>query len=91
MGELKQINNKNRTYYFYNNIIDLDEFDENKIKFDKKDFHDIDIYYLGYEHRKKISECNVINSVNSLYLKILDMKVNLKKVNLKKVKIMCDI
>ena len=36
MGELKQINIKNRTYYFYNGIIDLDEFDESKIKVDKK-------------------------------------------------------
>ena len=28
MGEIKQINIKNRTYYFYNDTIDLDEFDE---------------------------------------------------------------
>ena len=58
MRELKQINIKNRTYYFYNDITDLDEFDESKIKVGKKDFNDIDIYYLGYEHKKKISECN---------------------------------
>ena len=38
MGEIKQINNKNKTYYFYNDIIDLDEFDESKIKVDKKIF-----------------------------------------------------
>ena len=36
MGELKPINIKNRTYYFYNDIINLDEFDESKIKVDKK-------------------------------------------------------
>ena len=54
MPELKQINIKNRTYYFYNDIIDLDEFDVSKIKVDKKDFNDIDINYLGYEHKKKI-------------------------------------
>ena len=36
MGEIKQINIKNRTYYFYNDIIDLDEFDGSKIKVDKK-------------------------------------------------------
>ena len=79
MGELKQINIKNRTYYFYNDIIDLDEFDKSKIRVDKKDFNDIDIYYLGYEHKKKISECNVINSVNPLYLKITDMKGQFEK------------
>ena len=79
MGELKPINIKNRTYYFYNDIIDLDEFDGSKIKVDKKDFNDIDIYYLGYEHKKKISECDVINSVNPLYLRIADINGQLKK------------
>ena len=48
MGATKEINIKNRTYYFYNDIINLDEFDESKIKVDKKDFSDIDIFYLGY-------------------------------------------
>ena len=79
MGELKQINIKNRSYYFYNDIIDLDEFDGSKIKVDKKDFNDIDIYYLGYEYKKKITECNVINSVNPLYLRIRDMRGQFKK------------
>ena len=69
METIKQINIKNRTYYFYNDIINLDEFDESRI----------DIYYLGYEHKKKISECNVINSVNPLYLKITDINVQFKK------------
>ena len=31
MGEIKQIKIKNRTYYFYNDVIDLDEFDGNKL------------------------------------------------------------
>ena len=38
MGEIKQINIKDRTYYFYNNVINLDEFDENKIKVRQKKF-----------------------------------------------------
>ena len=49
------------------------------MKVNKKDFNDIDIYYLGYEHKKKISECDVINSVNPLYLRIADMKGQLEK------------
>ena len=36
MGEIKQINNKNRTYYFYNDVINLDEFHRSEIKADKK-------------------------------------------------------
>ena len=69
METIEQISIKNRTYYFYNDVIDLDEFDESKIKVDKKGFNDINIYYLGYENKTKISECNVINSVNPLYLR----------------------
>ena len=38
MEEIKQINTKNRTYYYYNDIIDLDEFNGSKIKVDKKIF-----------------------------------------------------
>ena len=79
METIKQINIKNRTYCFYNDIINLDEFDESKIKVDKNHFNDIDIYYLCYEHKKKISECNVINSVNPLYLRIVDMKGQFEK------------
>ena len=79
MGEIKQINIKDRTYYFYNDMIDLDEFDGSKIKVDKKNFNGIGIYYLGYEYKKKITECNEINSVNPLYLRIKDMKGQFKK------------
>ena len=53
MGEIKQINLKNRTYYFYNGIINLDEFDGSKVKVDKKKFNDIDIYYLDFTYKKK--------------------------------------
>ena len=79
METTKEINIKNRTYYFYNDIIDLYEFDKSKIKVDKKGFNDIDIYYLGYEHKNKISEYNVINSVNLLYLRIININGQFKK------------
>ena len=36
MGSLKEINIKNRTYYFYNDIIDIETFDSNMLKLDKK-------------------------------------------------------
>ena len=48
MGEVKQINIKNRTYYFYNDQIDLKDFDAELLKVDKKDYNDIDIYYIDY-------------------------------------------
>ena len=36
MGEVKQINVKNRTYYFYNDQINLKDFDASMVKIDKK-------------------------------------------------------
>ena len=38
-----------------------------------------DIYYFDYVPKKKISECNVINSVNLLYLRIVDIKGQFEK------------
>ena len=46
MGEVKQINIKNRTYYFYNDIIDLKNFDARFLKTDQKSYKDIDIYNI---------------------------------------------
>ena len=68
MGEVKQINIKNRTYYFYNDIIDLKNFDARLLKIDKKSYKNIDIYYIGYITIKKIDDCENIYSVNPLYL-----------------------
>ena len=36
MGTVKQIDFKNQTYYFYNDIIDLENFKSNLLKIDKK-------------------------------------------------------
>ena len=73
MRKIRQINIKNRTYYFYNGQIDLKDFDARLLKTDKKDYKDIDIYYLGYVTVKKIANCNNINSLNTLYLMINEM------------------
>ena len=64
---IKQLNIKNRTYYFYNDLISLKDFDPNLIKLDKKPSMDISIYYIGYVTKKP--EYN-IDSVNPLYLLI---------------------
>ena len=73
MGKIRQINIKNRTYYFYNDQIDLKDFDAKLLKIDKKDYKDIDIYYLGYVTIKKVGDYNNINSVNPLHLMIDEM------------------
>ena len=73
MIETREINIKNRTYYFYNDQINLKDFDARLLKVDKKDYKEIDIYYIGYVTVKKIANCNNINSVNPLYLMIKEM------------------
>ena len=70
MGETKELNIKNRTYYFYNDIIDIKNFHSNLLKIDKKYHEDIDIYYIGYVTIKKIGDCENIHCVNPLYLTI---------------------
>ena len=73
MGETKQINIKNRTYYFYNGQINLKDFDTRLLKIDKKDYNEIDIYYIGYVTIKKIADYNNINIINPLYLMINEL------------------
>ena len=64
----RQLNIKNRSYYFYNDLINILNFEASNLKLDKKKtWKDIDIYYVGYVDKK--SEWNV-NSVNQLYLLI---------------------
>ena len=70
MAITKQVNIKNRTYYFYNDLIKLFDFDPNMLKLDKKTFKGIDIYYIGYVTKK---EQYKINSVNPLYLLIYEI------------------
>ena len=64
---IKQLNVKNRTYFFYNDLTNLKDFNPNLLKLDKKSSMDINIYYIGYVTKKP--EYN-INSVNPLYLLI---------------------
>ena len=65
MVTTKQINIKNRTYYFYNDLININDFDPKLLKLGKKTSMNIDIYFIGYVTKKDEYE---INSVNPLYL-----------------------
>ena len=53
--KVKQINIKNRAYYFYNDQINLKDLDARLLKTDKKDYNEIDIYYIGYVTVKRIA------------------------------------
>ena len=69
-NKVKDIDIKNRTYYFFNDIIDIKNFD---IKIDEKSYKDTLIYYIGYVTIKD-SKYVKINSVNPLCL--IFIKVN---------------
>ena len=67
MGNIKQINLNNQTHFF-NDMIDIKNFDSNLLKIDKKSYKNTNIYYIGYITIKNIGDYESIHSVNSLYL-----------------------
>ena len=83
MGSTKQINIKHQTYYFYNDIIDIETSDVNLLKIDKKTYKDIDIFNIGYV-TKKINDCININSVNPRYFRIKNVNGYIEKKGLSK-------
>ena len=80
MGEVKEINIKNKTYFYFDGMIDIKNFHSDLLKIDKKLHRGFGIYYIGCNTIRKISNCNCnckcdcgcdyqnICSVNSLYL-----------------------
>ena len=73
MGNIKQINIKNRTYYFFNDMVDIKNVDPSLIKTDEKSYKHIGIYYIGHITIESISDYENINSLNPLYLIIGDV------------------
>ena len=64
-SKVKDIDIKNRTCYFFNDIINIKFFDTNNIKIDEKSNKNILIYYTGYVTIKNSKYIN-INSINPL-------------------------
>ena len=81
MGTVKQINIKNRTYYFYNDIIDLENFKSNLLKIDKKSYKNIGICNTGYITMKNVDYCENINIVNPFYFRITHANGYIEKIN----------
>ena len=63
----KQLNIKNRTYCFWNDQVNIKNFNPLLLKLDKKSSMHVNIYYIGYVTKK--AEYS-IDSVNPLYLVI---------------------
>ena len=84
MGVVKQIDIKNRTYDFYNDIIDLKNFDARLLKIDKKSYKNIGIYNIGYITIKKIDDYENIYNVNPLCLVVKDANGYIEEKGVKK-------
>ena len=64
-NKVKDKHIKNWIYYFFNDIINIENFDLNNIKIYEKSYKNILIHYIGYV---TIKEYINIYSVNPLYL-----------------------
>ena len=60
MGKVKKLNIKNQTYYYFNDIISINDFHSNLLRIDKKQYKDIDIYYIGYISVKKLAIVKIL-------------------------------
>ena len=67
MGYIKEINIKNKKFFFFNAMINIKDFDSNLLKIDKKSYKNIGIYNIGYITIKKLDDYENIYSVNPLY------------------------
>ena len=77
-NKVKDINVKIRTYYFFNDIIDIETFDLNNNKIDENSYKNILIYYIGYVTIKEYAK---IYSVNPLHLTFRNVNGYLEEIN----------
>ena len=75
---IRQPNIKGRTYYFYNDLINIKNFNINNLKLDKKGVLGNDVYYIGYITKKPQWD---VNSVNPLYLIINRIKGHFEEID----------
>ena len=78
--KVKDVDIKNCTYYFFNDIINIRNFDRNNIKTDEKSYKHILIYYTGYV---TIGDTKYLKtySVNHLYLIFRNVNGYFKEIN----------
>ena len=62
-------------------MINIEVFDPNLLKIDKKTYKNLDIYYIGYITIKKIDDYENIYSVNPLYLMIGEVDGHIEEKN----------
>ena len=66
-NKVKDVDIKNQTYYSFNDMVNIKNFDPNNIKLDEKSYKNILISYIGYVTIKDLKYIKIY-SVNVLYL-----------------------
>ena len=79
-NKVKDIAIKNRIYYLFNDIININNLDQNNIKIDEKSCKDILNYYIGYVTIKDLKYAKS-NTVNPLYLIFNKMNRYIEEIN----------
>ena len=67
---VKYINTKNRKYYFFDDTINIKDFDPNNIKIDEKSYKNISIYYIGYVTIKKGLKIYIVSHLYLIFSKV---------------------
>ena len=80
MENIKEINIKNRTCYFFDDIINIENFNPDLLKINKKSCKNIGIYYVGYMTIKDSKYVNIHN-VNLSYVLIGEADGSVDKKN----------
>ena len=78
--KVKDIDIKNDTYYFFDDIININIFHPNNIKIDERSYKNVLIYYTGCVTIKYLRYVK-INSVNLLYLIFIKLNGYIEEIN----------
>ena len=81
---VKDINIKNHTYYYFDDIINIKDFDPSNIKIDKQSYENIFIYYIGYVSIKKDLKLYSVNPLYIVFGKRMDILKKLMEIIIKR-------
>ena len=79
---VKDIDIKNLTYYFFNDIINIEHFDQNNIKLDEKPYENIFIYCIGYVTIKNYVKIYGVNPFYFIFKTSMDTFEEIKYLTL---------
>ena len=79
---VKNINIKNHAYYFFDDIINIKEFNPNNIKIDQKSYKNILIYYIGYVTIKNDLSIYSLNPFTLFSVKWMDILKKLTEISI---------